>query len=114
MAGSKRLICEASALLERGRGLRFSVERHGRPEPAFAVRYDGAVRAFLNRCGHVPVELDWNEGDFFDLSGLYLICSTHGAMYLPDSGKCVGGPCNGRSLVPLRVEESEGKVFLID
>jgi nitrite reductase/ring-hydroxylating ferredoxin subunit len=43
-----------------------------------------------------------------------LICSTHGAMYLPDSGRCVGGPCSGRGLVPLAVEEADGKVFLID
>jgi len=114
MAGSKRLICEADALVEGGRGLRFSVERYGRTEPAFAVRYGGAVRAFLNRCGHVPVELDWNEGDFFDLSGLYLICSTHGAMYLPDSGHCLAGPCSGRGLVPLKVEETDGKVFVLD
>jgi nitrite reductase/ring-hydroxylating ferredoxin subunit len=42
-----------------------------------------------------------------------LICSTHGAMYLP-SGRCVGGPCSGRGLVPLSVEEADGKVFLID
>lgn len=113
MAGNKHLICDAGALSEGGRGVRFTVQRHGRDEPAFAVRYDGAVRAFLNRCGHVPVELDWTEGRFFDLSGLYLICSTHGAMYLP-SGRCVGGPCSGRGLVPLAVEEADGKVFLID
>lgn len=114
MARNKRLICDADALTEGGRGVRFTVQRHGRDEPAFAVRYDGAVRAFLNRCGHVPVELDWAEGEFFDLSGLYLICSTHGAMYRPDSGRCVGGPCGGRGLVPLGVEETDGKVFLID
>lgn len=114
MARSKRLICDAAALVEGGKGLRFTVRHHGRPEPAFAVRYDGAVRAFLNRCAHVAVELDWMEGEFFDLSGLYLICSTHGAMYLPDSGRCVGGPCSGRALMPLQVEESNGQVFLID
>ena len=48
---------------------------------AFAVRFRGRVRAFLNRCGHLPVELDWEEGRFFDASGLYLICATHGALY---------------------------------
>lgn len=114
MAGNKRLICDADALVEGARGVRFTVERHGRPEPAFVVRYDGTARAFLNRCAHVPVQLDWNEGEFFDLSRLYLICSTHGAMYLPDSGHCVGGPCGGRGLVRLRVEETDGKVFVID
>jgi nitrite reductase/ring-hydroxylating ferredoxin subunit len=114
MAGSERVICEAGALVEGGKGVRFDIERYGRTEPAFAVRYAGRVRAFLNRCAHVPVELDWNEGDFFDLSGLYLICSTHGALYLPDSGRCTMGPCSGRGLVPLPVEERDGKVYLID
>ncbi len=114
MAGNKQLICDAEALTDGGRGVRFTVLRHGREEPAFAVRYAGAVRAFLNRCGHIPAELDWSEGEFFDLSGLYLMCATHGAMYLPDSGRCVGGPCAGRGLVPLTVEETDGKVFLID
>jgi nitrite reductase/ring-hydroxylating ferredoxin subunit len=114
MAGNKHPICDADALTDGGRGVRFTVQRHGREEPAFAVRHDGVVRAFLNRCGHIPAELDWSEGEFFDLSGLYLLCATHGAMYLPDTGRCVGGPCAGRGLVPLVVEEADGKVFLID
>jgi nitrite reductase/ring-hydroxylating ferredoxin subunit len=114
MAGSKRLICAADELTERGNGVRFTVQRHGREEPAFVVRHGGVVRAFLNRCAHVPVELDWSEGQFFDFSGLYLICSTHGATYLPDSGYCVGGPCKGARLQRLQVEELDGKVYLID
>ncbi len=114
MAGAKRLICTAADLVERGKGVRFSVERNGRTEPAFAVRYGGTVHAYLNRCAHVSVELDWSEGEFFDLSGLYLICSTHGAMYLPHTGQCVGGPCKGARLVPVPVEESDGKVYSID
>jgi nitrite reductase/ring-hydroxylating ferredoxin subunit len=114
MAASQRLICESADLKERGKAVRFSVDRYGRSEPAFAVRFGGVVRAYLNRCSHVPVELDWMEGEFFDLSGLYLVCATHGATYLPESGRCIAGPCSGRSLTPLRVAETEGKVFLID
>lgn len=113
MAEHKRLICAAADLQERGRGIRFTVERNGEQQPAFAVRYRGVVRAFLNRCAHVPVELDWMEGEFFDLSGLYLVCSTHGAAYRPESGRCVNGPCSGRGLTALAVEELDGKVYLI-
>jgi nitrite reductase/ring-hydroxylating ferredoxin subunit len=113
MAGAKRLICEAADLTEGGKGIRFDVERRGRVEPAFAVRYDGIVRAFINRCAHVPIELDWAEGEFFDMTGLYLICSTHGAMYAPESGHCIAGPCKGSRLVQLQVEEYDGKVYLI-
>jgi len=114
MAGSQRLICQSADLAEGGKGVRFSVSRHGEELPAFAVRYRGVVRAFLNRCGHVPVELDWVEGEFFDLSGLYLVCATHGASYLPDSGRCAYGPCNGRGLRALEVAETDGGVYLLE
>jgi nitrite reductase/ring-hydroxylating ferredoxin subunit len=113
MDQGKRLICDGAEVLEGGKGIRFTVERHGRTEPAFVIRFDGTVHAYVNRCAHVPIELDWIEGEFFDLTGLYLICSTHGATYLPESGRCVAGPCSGGRLVRLAVEESDGKVYLV-
>jgi nitrite reductase/ring-hydroxylating ferredoxin subunit len=109
-----RLICDAAQVVEGGKGVRFTIERYGRTEPAFLVRYDGRVHGYLNRCAHVPVQLDWMEGEFFDLSGLYLVCSTHGAAYLPHSGRCISGPCSGRSLVRLQIEERDGNVYLIE
>jgi nitrite reductase/ring-hydroxylating ferredoxin subunit len=51
-------------------------------------------------------------GQFFDSEGLYLVCATHGAAYAPDTGACAGGPCNGRGLQPVAVEEHDGYVFL--
>ena len=110
----RRLICASGDLVEGGNGLRFTVERYGRSEPAFAVRFRGEVRAYLNRCGHVPVELDWQQGEFFDHSGLYLICATHGALYAPESGRCLGGRCNGKGLVALRAVEDGGQIYLIE
>jgi len=113
MAERERLICAADDLVELGKGVRFEIERHGRLQPAFVVRFDGQPRAFLNQCGHVPVELDWQEGVFFDYSRLYLICSTHGALYHPASGHCVGGRCAGRGLISLPVVERDGQVYLL-
>ena len=114
MAEHARLICAASELAEQGRGVRFELNRNGRPQPAFVVRFDGRPRAFLNQCGHVPVELDWQEGEFFDDSRLYLICSTHGALYHPASGNCVGGRCAGRGLIPVAVVERDGHIFAME
>jgi nitrite reductase/ring-hydroxylating ferredoxin subunit len=111
MVAGVHLICDSAALEEGGRGVRFQIEWYGQPEPAFVVRFRGQARAFLNRCAHVPVELDWQEGEFFDGDARYLICATHGALYEPTSGRCVLGPCRGRRLVPLRVEERDGQVF---
>jgi nitrite reductase/ring-hydroxylating ferredoxin subunit len=109
-----RLICSSDDLVEGGRGLRFTVDRYGVSEPAFVVRFRGRVHAYLNRCAHVPVELDWQPNEFFDHSGLYLICATHGALYAPESGHCLGGRCNGVGLVALPVIEFDGSVFLIE
>ncbi len=111
MAAHARLICRAGDLVDGGPGVRFLVRRHGIDEPAFAVRFRGRVSAYLNRCAHVPVELDWQPGEFFDDSGVYLICATHGALYSPADGRCLGGRCNGRGLASLAVEERDGAVY---
>ena len=112
MAETERLICRSEALDEGGDGVRFQVTRWDGEQPAFLIRWRGQARAFLNRCGHVPVELDYQPGQFFDFSGQYLICATHGALYDPASGACLGGRCNGTGLVPLRVVERDGGIYL--
>ncbi|HZV99856.1 MAG TPA: Rieske 2Fe-2S domain-containing protein [Methylophilaceae bacterium] len=112
MADNERIICESSVLLEREHGLRFDLPELGRYVTGFAVRYNGVVYAYVNRCAHVSVELDWNEGDFFDFSKNYLLCATHGAHYEPQSGYCVMGPCKGRSLQPIMVIERDSKIFI--
>lgn len=83
----------------------------GQVAPAFALRFDGRVVAYLNRCAHVPVEMDWQPGQFLDQDQRWIICSIHGAVYEPADGRCVAGPCRGRSLTPLRVAEQDGQVL---
>ena len=112
MAQPERVICRSDELQEGGRGIRFEAELKGRISSAFVVRYDGVARAYLNQCAHVPVELDWNPGVFFDNDGLYFVCATHGAMYDPANGACAGGPCSGRGLIPVAVREHDGQIFL--
>jgi nitrite reductase/ring-hydroxylating ferredoxin subunit len=106
------MICRSRDLVDGGDGVRFEVEVEGKPQPAFAVRHAGRVYAYLNRCAHMPMELDWKPGKFFDVWGLHLICSTHGATYAPDTGRCVRGPCFEEGLVPVPVEEREDRVFV--
>lgn len=112
MAERERVICMSSALEEAGDGVRFEVERFGETLPAFVIRFDGRVYAYINACAHVPVELDWMEGDFFDGDQRYLVCATHGARYEPTTGYCVAGPCSGARLRPLKVVERDGSVIL--
>ena len=114
MVARERLICASSQLEDGGDGVRFDLDLPSGPTPAFVVRYAGTARAFLNRCAHVPIELDWQDGRFFDASGLYLICSVHGAHYEPDTGRCVMGPCKGQSLTVVPVIERDGNIYVTE
>ncbi|HEX8010816.1 MAG TPA: Rieske 2Fe-2S domain-containing protein [Casimicrobiaceae bacterium] len=111
MARRERLICRSDALLDGGAGVRFEIRRAGVTLPAFAIRFRGAVHAYLNECRHQATELDWNPGEFFDAGRLYLICATHGALYQPDTGWCVDGPCRGARLGAVTVFERDGGIY---
>ena len=104
-------LCGSDELAERGRAVVFDVLLWRAPARAFALRFDGRVVAYLNRCAHVPAEMDWNPGDFLDDTREFIVCAIHGAVYEPGQGHCVGGPCGGGRLMPLRVEERDGQVY---
>jgi nitrite reductase/ring-hydroxylating ferredoxin subunit len=105
-------ICDSVALADGGNGVRFSVESNGVQSDAFAVRFQGRVVAYLNRCAHTGLELDWIAGRFLDAERRWLICAAHGALYEPATGACAGGPCAGRgALLPVPVIEVEGGVY---
>ena len=108
------VVCPSAALAESGDGVRFEVHRGGEAMGAFAIRHGGRVYAYLNRCAHIGVELDWQPGRFFDADCMVLICSTHGALYDPRTGACLGGPCRDGALTPIAVTEIDGEVVLTE
>ena len=103
-------LCTSADLPERGRAWVWDVTQYGRPARAFAMRFDGAVVAYLNRCVHVPTEMDWQPGEFLDMDKRWILCSIHGASYEPADGRCVGGPCGKGRLTPVSVQEQDGQV----
>ena len=107
-----RVICPSEALAEGGKGVRFALREGDADQRGFVVRYDGAPCAYVNRCPHAGTELDWQPGEFFEEAGLYLICSTHGALFDPGSGLCIAGPCKGECLERIAVEELDGHVII--
>lgn len=104
-------LCAAEDLLESGRALVFDVVQYRQPVHAFALRYQGKVVAYLNRCVHVPAEMDWQAGEFLDSSKRFILCSSHGAAYEPTDGRCVAGPCGRGRLTALQVSEHDGQVY---
>lgn len=104
-------ICASSDLIERGKGIRFPLTAWGDDATGFAVRYEGVPRAYLNRCAHLSVELDLSQGTFFDSSAEHLVCGHHGAMYVPDTGRCATGACAGQKLHAIAVTEKDNQVY---
>ncbi len=102
-------LCNSGDLLEGGLAVPFDVVHAGQTCRAFAIRFEGRVHAFLNRCTHVAMEMDYQPDRFFDDSGQWLLCATHGATYRPDTGECAGGPCRG-GLVKISLSEQDGVV----
>jgi nitrite reductase/ring-hydroxylating ferredoxin subunit len=75
----------------------------------FVLNYGGRFYAYVNRCCHIPMTMDWVENQFFTDDGAYVQCATHGALYEPTTGECVAGPPLGRCLivVPLLIRGGE-------
>jgi nitrite reductase/ring-hydroxylating ferredoxin subunit len=102
-------LCNSADLAEGGRAVPFDVVFAGQTCRAFAIRFEGQPHAYLNRCSHVAMEMDFQPDQFFDASGQWLLCATHGAEYAPDTGECKGGPCRG-GLVKIDLSEVGGVV----
>ena len=104
-------LCHSTELVEKGHALLFDVRHFHEPARAFALRFDGRVVAYLNRCAHVPTEMDWQPGEFLDSGREFILCSIHGAAYEPRTGRCAGGPCGRGRLTVIEVAERDGQVY---
>jgi len=94
-----------------GRTKKFVLACGGRELEAFLVNYRGTLYAYLNRCCHIPMTMDWVENQFFSEDGAYIQCATHGALYEPASGECVAGPPCGQFLTAVPIEVRDGIVL---
>jgi nitrite reductase/ring-hydroxylating ferredoxin subunit len=88
--------------------LRIDADVDGTPREAVVLRDPtGTVRAYVNRCRHLPIPLDGGSRRFLDEERRWLMCGTHGALFRKEDGYCFVGPCRGLSLFALAVEVDE-------
>lgn len=104
-------ICRVDEIADRsGRG--FTVTIDGAETAIVVVRMGSAVRAFVNLCPHLGMNLDWQPDAFFDFERRHILCGMHGALFRIGDGVCVYGPCIGRALTPVAIEVRDGEVRL--
>ena len=99
-----------------GQTARFRLRRPDAPFDApldgFVVNVGGVLHAYVNRCPHAGTPLDLTRDGFFGEDGRHLVCSRHGAVFTPETGLCVEGPCPGASLERLFVSRVGRRVIV--
>jgi nitrite reductase/ring-hydroxylating ferredoxin subunit len=99
--------------LKPGESLKFLLPIRGADEECFLINFSGEFHAYVNRCRHVPMAMDWVDNQFFAEDGRYLMCQTHNAYYEPASGECIAGPPTacGKYLYRVLTEIDDGVIY---
>ena len=106
----KKLIGRVGELTH-GKSKKFTLRCEGNRVEAMLINFQGEHFAYVNRCRHVGISLDWVDNQFFTEDSRYLMCANHGATYEPKSGECIWGPCVGASLQGVPLEIAGEKIF---
>jgi nitrite reductase/ring-hydroxylating ferredoxin subunit len=76
------------------------------------VRTGRTVRAYVNECPHLGVNLDWEPDLFLDFERRHILCGKHGALFRIGDGVCVYGPCLGSALEAVPITVTDGAISL--
>lgn len=107
---SERL-CRLDDLADPGSAA-FVIRWLGLRQSLMVIRRGDRVFGYLNNCPHIGAPLDGQSGRFLDLTGCYIQCGMHGALFEPETGRCIGGPCAGKSLSPVPLSLDDGAIFV--
>jgi nitrite reductase/ring-hydroxylating ferredoxin subunit len=78
------------------------------------VRTKGTFHAYINSCPHQFIPLETFPNHFLTEDKKYLVCSGHGARFELATGACYSGPCLGKGLDRLAIEEKDGVLYLAE
>lgn len=93
--------------IEEGGGKSFDLQDY----QLFAIKKGGQVFLYHNSCPHAGLPLNWLPDKFLDRDGELIQCASHGALFQISTGRCVAGPCPGRSLKVANFELAEGRLI---
>jgi nitrite reductase/ring-hydroxylating ferredoxin subunit len=105
---SATFLCLESQL-EEGNAKGFDPWGEGR-DTVIALLWHGSVRVYRNLCPHLNVSMQYRKDRFMSGDRQHIVCFAHGALFRPESGECVLGPCLGQGLwsLPVSLEVDRG------
>ncbi len=102
MKTARQFICRVDEIDDPG-SKAFTLTIGRKSQSIFVVHKDGGFFAYLNRCPHTGVNLEWQEDRFLDLDQALIQCATHDALFTIEDGECIAGPCLGERLQRLEI-----------
>ncbi|ACF14995.1 Rieske (2Fe-2S) domain protein [Chloroherpeton thalassium ATCC 35110] len=95
-----------------GKYKNFELELDGFRQHGVLINYHGDFHAYLNVCPHAGIPLDTVDKGIFNADGSYLICRKHWALFQPETGICVSGPCPIAPLSKLVVHVENEMIYV--
>lgn len=106
-----RRLCRLADIPD-GEAKGFTVETAAGTRGILVDRDGDIARGYVNSCPHIGSPLDWAPDRFIAPDGFHLLCATHGALFRPQDGYCVSGPCAGDSLARVAITVVADDVIL--
>jgi nitrite reductase/ring-hydroxylating ferredoxin subunit len=105
---NKHLIPNTQNLPE-GKALNITIEEYS----FLVTKQQGKIIAYENLCPHQKKPLDDASESALDAEGDYLKCHHHGALFSPQDGSCITGPCQGSHLKKATIGIEQGNCYLL-
>lgn len=99
--------------LAEGTSKLFQYRKNGENLEGFLIRHQGKVYAYMNLCPHAYEPIIYGSQCAFNSDKRYIVCREHFAMFNPETGVCVSGPCPIADLIKIEVQEAEGIIYII-
>lgn len=80
------------------------LENEAGQDVLFVVKHNGELHGWRNACPHVDgAPMAWRKDAYMDGKKQFVACHAHGALFEPDTGLCIQGPCLGKKLEKIQV-----------
>ncbi len=77
----------------------------------FFFKVGNQYYGYLNLCRHWNIPLDYEDNDFFSDNKQFIVCKNHGALFDPQTGQCLSGPCEGKSLYQIQLINKNKSIY---
>ena len=102
-------LCAVAELANPGaKGFRFREDR--KLFAGFLVRRGDSVVGYVDSCPHAGWPLAAFDDRYLTREGDLILCAGHAALFRPEDGVCVAGPCANERLTPWPVIVENGRV----